>query len=108
VLQTGARILWDIDIRNILSLTSDAPIDVRVEHNKSRWELKPYRRNPLDKSVDVRVHSSGFSSTNPPERPQKLSFRTLWDSLPAIEIKGGYQYHDVTATDTPPQIYTKR
>ena len=75
---------------NILSLTSDAPIDVRVEHNKSRWEIKSYRRNPLDKSVDVRLHSSGFSSKNPPKGPQKFDLRSLWDTLPVIEIKGGY------------------
>ena len=82
--------LWDIDINNILSLASDDPIDVRVEHNKSRWELKSYRRNPLDKSVDVRLHSSGFSSNNPPKGPQKFDFRTAWNILPVIEITGGY------------------
>ena len=46
----------------------------------------------MDKSVDVRLHSSGFSSTNPPKKPQRLDYRTLWDTLPEIEIKGGYQW----------------
>jgi len=81
-----------MDISNILSLASDTPIDVRVEQNKSRWEIRSYRRNTLDKSVDVRLHSSGFSSTNPPKEPQRLDCRTLWDTLPVIETKGGY-YH---------------
>ncbi|KAF9653249.1 hypothetical protein BDM02DRAFT_3182788 [Thelephora ganbajun] len=87
VLQTGAKILWDININHVLSLTSDTPIDVRVDHDKSRWELKSYRRNLLDKSVDIRVHSSGFSSTNPPKKQQDLDYKALWDTLPAIEIK---------------------
>ena len=88
MLQTGARILWDIEIRNILSLASDTPVDVRVEHDKSRWELKSYRRNPLDKFVDVRVHSSGFSSINPPKKPHEFDCEALLDTLPAIETKG--------------------
>lgn len=101
MLQTGAKILWDIDINNILSLTSDAPIDVRVEHEKSRWELKSYRRNVLDKSVDVRVHSSGFSSVNPSKRPERLDHNALWDTFPAIEVKGVYfGGYGVTAADT--------
>lgn len=107
MLQTGARILWDIKISSILSLASDTPVDVRVEHDKSRWELKSYHRNPLEKFVDARVHSSGFSSTNPPQKLDPLDCEALWDTLPVIEIKGVcISGHGVTATDGPEQDST--
>ena len=108
MLQTGARILWDVNISNILSLTSDTPIDVRVEHDKSRWELKSYRRNLWDKSVDIRIHSSGFSSTNPPKKPQQLDYNALWDALPAIETKGArIGSYSMATSHGPPQVSTK-
>ena len=102
MLQTGARILWNVKISNILSLASDTPVDVRVEHNKSRWELKSYHRSPLDKVVNVRVHSYGFSSTNHPKNPHKLDYEGLWDTLPVIETNGAWiRDYRVTATDRP-------
>ena len=90
MVQTSARIFRDIDTSNILSLASDTPVDVRVEHDKSRWELESYRRNLLDKFVDVQVHSLGFSSVNFPKQPPKLDCEALFDTLPPIETKGVY------------------
>jgi acyl transferase domain-containing protein len=40
ILQTGAKILWDLEFRSILSLASETPTEVRIEHEGSHWSIK--------------------------------------------------------------------
>lgn len=39
VLQTGARVLWDVEINKILSLESETPVEVQIQRDGSRWNL---------------------------------------------------------------------
>lgn len=41
----GARTMWDVDFKAILSLTSDTPIDVYVQTKGTNWTLSSIQSN---------------------------------------------------------------
>lgn len=41
----GARTLWDIDFKAILSLTSETPVDVYVQTKEADWGLSSTQSN---------------------------------------------------------------
>jgi len=88
VLQTGAKILWDLEFKSILSLSSEVPVEARVEHDGSKWALKTLHKS-LDASQlkDARIHSSGFSSSNSPGEPAVFDIQSvLLECLPLIAM----------------------
>ena len=88
MLQTGARLVWDIEFGNILSLASEAPSDVRLEYQGSKWAIKTSQTNVIAKTCDDRVHSSGSSSQNVVASLPKLDVRQTLAKFPPIDTHG--------------------
>lgn len=88
MLQTGARLVWDVEFGKILSLASEVPSDVRLEYQGCKWAIKTSQANPVDKTYDDRIHSSGSSSQNVVAPLRQLDVRQTLAKFPLIEIQG--------------------
>jgi hypothetical protein len=93
VLQTGARLVWDVEFGKILSLASEVPSDVRLEYQGYKWTIKTSQVNAIDKTYEDRIHSSGSSSQNVVPPLPKLDVRQTLAKFPLIDTQG-----DATAT----------
>ena len=88
MLQTGARLVWDIEFGKILSLASDVPSDVRLECQGCKWAIKTSQVSAIDKTRDDRIHSSGSSSRNVAAPLPKLDVRQTLAEFPLIDVQG--------------------
>ena len=93
MLQTGARLVWDIEFGKLLSLASEVPSDVRLEYQGCKWAVKTSQANAITKTYEDRVHSSGSSSQNVMVPLPKLDVLHTLAKFPLIETDG-----DSTAT----------
>ena len=89
MLQTGARLVWDVEFGNILSLASEVPSDVRLEYQGCKWAIKTFQANAIDKTHNDRIHSSGSSSQNVVAPLPQLDVLQRLAKFPLIEIQGG-------------------
>ena len=88
MLQTGARLVWDIEFGKILSLASETPSDVRLEYQDYKWAIKTSQANAITKTYDDRVHSSGSSSQNIVAPLPELDIRQTFAKFPLINTDG--------------------
>jgi len=88
VLQTGARLVWDIEFGKILSLASEVPSDVRLEYQGYKWAIKTSQVNAIAKTCDDQVHSSGSSSQNIATPLPKLDILRTLAKFPLIDTDG--------------------
>jgi hypothetical protein len=88
VLQTGVRLIWDIEFGKILSLTSEVPLEVRIEHQGCKWSIKTSQVNADAKTYDNQVHSSGSSSFNAVPPLPGLDVQQTLAKFPLINIHG--------------------
>ena len=88
MLQTGARLVWDIEFGKILSLASEVPLDVRLEYQGCKWAIKTSQANAITKICDDRVHSSGSSSQNTATSLPKLDVRQTLAKFSLIDTDG--------------------
>ena len=90
VLQSGGRLLWDVEFGNVLSLTSEMPINVRLEHEGCKWTIKTSQASATAKTYDDRVHSSGSSSQNAIEPLPTLDVLQTLAKFPLIDTHGNW------------------
>ncbi|KAF9650882.1 hypothetical protein BDM02DRAFT_3185038 [Thelephora ganbajun] len=90
ILQTGARLVWDIEFGKILSLASEVPSDVRLECQGCKWAIKTSQINAITKTYDDRVHSSGSSSQNVTAPLPELDVRQTLAKFPLIDTHDFY------------------
>ena len=88
VLQTGARLVWDIDFGKILSLVSEVPSEVRLEYQGCKWSIKTSQVDAVAKSFNDRVHSCGSSSYNAVQPLPGLDVRQSLGKFPLIDTHG--------------------
>jgi len=88
VLQTGARLIWDVEFGKILSLAPEVPSDVRLEYQGSKWAIKTAQANVITKTCDDQVHSSGSSSQNTAAPLPKLDVRRVLAKFPLVDTDG--------------------
>lgn len=88
MLQTGARLIWDIEFGKVLSLAPDVPLDVRLEYEGPKWAVKTSQVNVVTKSYDDRIHSSGSSSRNAVTPLPNLDVRQTLAKFPLIDTHG--------------------
>ena len=88
MLQTGARLIWDIEFGKILSLASEVPSDVRLEYQGCKWAIKTSQVNAIAKTCEDQVHSSGSSSQNVAAPLPKLDVLRTLAKFPLIDTDG--------------------
>ena len=88
MLQTGARLVWDIEFGNVLSLASEVPSDVRLEYQGCKWAIKTSQPDAIAKTYEDRVHSSGSSSQNIVAPLPKLDVLRTLAKFPLIDTEG--------------------
>ena len=88
MLQTGARLIWDMEFGKILSLAPEVPSDVRLEYQGCKWAIKTTQANAVTKTCDDQVHSSGSSSQNTAAPLPALDVRRALAKFPLIDTDG--------------------
>ena len=88
MLQTGARLVWDVEFGKILFLAPEVPLDVRLEYQGCKWAIKTTQANAITKTYDDQIHSSGSSSQNIAAPLPKLDVRRALGKFPPIDTDG--------------------
>ncbi|KAJ7505787.1 hypothetical protein B0H11DRAFT_1707695, partial [Mycena galericulata] len=85
LLEAGASFLWDVEFLSILSLASDSPLNIEVQRANSAWSIR------TGSGSLGREHARGcMDDSEPPRPPLKIDLGSIWQRLPALNLKGFY------------------
>ncbi|KAJ7676078.1 hypothetical protein DFH06DRAFT_977335, partial [Mycena polygramma] len=88
LLEAGASFLWDVEFLSILSLASDSPQEIEVQKANSAWSI---RTGSSSQGSLGREHARGcMDDSQPPRPPSKIELGSIWQRLPALNMKGFY------------------
>ncbi|KAJ6460695.1 hypothetical protein C8R47DRAFT_993943, partial [Mycena vitilis] len=101
LLEAGASFIWEVEFLSILSLASDLPQEIELQKANSAWSIRTGSVClPLFYSVSItqssqgslgREHARGcMDDSQPPRPPSKIELDSIWQRLPALNMKAFY------------------